>query len=131
MNKFENWWNGVSKGIKILLTIISFGIIGIVARIFKFIETKDASPLVGAILFFIPLVGLVLWIIDIITVCGSGEFKILYGAGSLNDFTKGEEKKAEAVDAEATEVKDDSDETGEAEPEVKEEEETDTEEKAE
>ena len=131
MNKFENWWDGVSKGIKILLTIISFGIIGIVARIFKFVETKDASPLVGAILCIVPIVGFIIWIIDIITVCGSGEFKILYAAGSLDDLTKKEEKKDEAVDAEATEVKDDSDETGEAEPEVKEEEAPDTEEKAE
>ena len=74
-----------------------------------------------------------MWIIDIITVCGSGEFKILYAAGSLDDLTskKEETKKDEAVDAEATEVKDNSDETGEAEPEVKEEEAADTEEKAE
>ena len=107
MNNFEKWWDGVSRGIKILLTIISFGIIGIVARIFKFIETKDASPLVGAILCFVPIVDLVIWIIDIITVIGSGEFKILYGAGSLNDFVKEEKKdeKKDAVDAEATEVK--------------------------
>ena len=106
MNNFEKWWSGVSKVCKILLAIFSFGIIGIVARIFKFVETKDASPLVGAILCFVPIVSLIIWIIDIITVVGSGEFKLLYGAGSLNDFVK-EEKKSDTVDAEATEVKED------------------------
>ena len=125
MNNFEKWWNGISRLAKILLAIFSFGIIGIVARIFKFVETKDASPLVGAILFFVPILGLIMWIIDIITVIGSGEFKLLYGAGSLNELVK-EEKKDDVVDAEAK----DADTTGEAEPEVKEEEETDTEEKA-
>ena len=126
MNNFEKWWNGISRLAKILLAIFSFGIIGIVARIFKFVETKDASPLVGAILFFVPILGLIMWIIDIITVIGSGDFKLLYASGSLNDFVK-EEKKADTVDAEATEVKDDSDTTGENEPEVKEEEAKDAE----
>ena len=109
MNNFEKWWDGVSRVCKILLAIFSFGIIGIVARIFKFVETKDASPLVGAILCFVPIVSLVIWIIDIITVVGTGEFKLLYGAGSLNDFVKEENKddKKDAVDAEATEVKED------------------------
>ena len=107
MNNFEKWWNGVSRLCQILLAIFSFGIIGIVARIFKFVETKDASPLVGAILCFVPIVSLIIWIIDIITVVGTGEFKLLYGAGSLNDFVKEENKddKKDAVDAEATEVK--------------------------
>jgi len=107
MNNFEKWWDGVSRAVKILLAIFSFGIIGIVARIFKFVETKDASPLVGAILCFVPLVGLIIWIIDIVTVVGTGEFKLLYGAGSLNDFVKEEktDDKKDAVDAEATEVK--------------------------
>lgn len=106
MNNFEKWWDGVSRACKILLAIFSFGIIGIVARIFKFVETKDASPLVGAILCFVPLVSFIIWIIDIVTVVGSGDFKLLYGAGSLNDFVKEEKKdeKSDAVDAEATEV---------------------------
>ena len=66
MNNFEKWWNGLSRGVQIILAIFTFGIIGIVARIFKFVETKDASPLVGAILCFVPIVGLIIWIIDII-----------------------------------------------------------------
>ena len=129
MNGFERWWNDLSKGLKILLVIITFGVMGFVARLIKFIFTKDSSPLIGFILCLIPLVGTVIWIIDIITTCSKGEFTLLYEAGSLDDLSK----KAEAtdtVDAEAKEVKDDSDETGEAEPEVKEEEATDTEEKA-
>lgn len=102
MNNFEKWWSGVSRVCQILLAIFSFGIIGIVARIFKFVETKDASPLVGAILCFIPIISLIIWIIDIITVVGTGEFKLLYGAGSINDFVK-EDKKSDAIDAEAKE----------------------------
>jgi len=131
MNGFERWWNDLSKGIRILLVIITFGIMGFVARLIKFITTKDSSPLIGFILCLVPLVGFVMWIIDIITTCGSGEFTLLYAAGSLDDLSKKVDEKKDTVDAEATEVKDDSDETGETEPEVKEEEETDTEEKAE
>ena len=132
MNGFERWWDGLSKGIRILLVIITFGVMGFVARLIKFIYTKDSSPLIGFILCLVPLVGFIMWIIDIITTCGSGKFTLLYEVGSLDDLSKKtEEKKADAVDAEATEVKDDSDETGEAEPEVKEEEAPDTEEKAE
>ena len=131
MNGFEKWWNDLSRGIKILLVIITFGVMGFVARLIKFIYTKDSSPLIGFILCLVPIVGFVMWIIDIITTIGKGTWGILYETGSLDDLTKKEEEKKETVDAEATEVKDDSDETGEAEPEVKEEEATDTEEKAE
>ena len=129
MNGFERWWNDLSKGLKILLVIITFGVMGFVARLIKFIYTKDSSPLIGFILCIVQLVGFIIWIIDIITTCGKGQFTLLYEVGSLDDLSKKAESK-EAVDAEAT-VKDDSDETGEAEPEVKEEEATDTEEKAE
>jgi flagellar biosynthesis/type III secretory pathway M-ring protein FliF/YscJ len=131
MNGFEKWWNDLSRGIKILLVIITFGVMGFVARLIKFLYTKDSSPLIGFILCLVPIVGFVMWIIDIITTIGKGTWGILYETGSLDDLTKKEEEKKETVDAEATEVKDDSDETGEAEPEVKEEEATDTEEKAE
>ena len=131
MNGFERWWNDLSRGIKILLVIITFGVMGFVARLIKFIYTKDSSPLIGFILCLVPIVGFVMWIIDIITTIGKGTWGILYETGSLDDLTKKEEEKKDTVDAEATEVKDDSDETGEAEPEVKEEEATDTEEKAE
>lgn len=131
MNGFEKWWNDLSRGIKILLVIITFGVMGFVARLIKFIYTKDSSPLIGFILCLVPIVGFVMWIIDIITTIGKGTWGILYETGSLDDLTKKEEEKKDTVDAEATEVKDDSDETGEAEPEVKEEEATDTEEKAE
>ena len=102
MNNFEKWWSGVSRLCQILLAIFSFGIIGIVARIFKFVETKDASPLIGAILYFIPILGIIMWVIDLITVIGTGDFKLLYGAGSINDFVK-EDKKSDTIDAEAKE----------------------------
>ena len=124
MNGFEKWYNGINKFLKVILAL--FGI-GIVARIFKYIETKDASPLVGAILMVIPIVGLIICIVDLITQIAKDDFALLYAAGSLDDFTKKEEKKSDAVDAEAKEVKDDSDTTGEAEPEVKEEESKDAE----
>ena len=127
MNGFERWYNGINKILKVILALLG---IGIVARIFKYIETKDASPLVGAILMVVPIVGTIIVIIDFITQICKNDFTLLYAAGSMNDFVK-EEKKSDTVDAEATEVKEDSDETGEAEPEVKEEEEPDTEEKAE
>ena len=38
MNGFERWFNGIPKILKVILAL--FGI-GIVARIFKYIETKD------------------------------------------------------------------------------------------
>ena len=128
MNGFERWFNGLAKWLKALLALLG---IGIVARIFKYIETKDASPLVGAILMVVPIVGLIICIVDLITQIAKDDFTLLYAAGSLDDFTKKEEKKSDAVDAEATEVKADSDTTGEDEPEVHEEEEKDSEEKAE
>ena len=112
MNGFEKWWNDLSRGIQILLVIITFGIMGFVARLIKFIRTKDTSPLIGFILCLVPLVGFIMWIIDIITVIGSGKFTLLYEVGSLDEFAKKEENntKADAVDAEATEVKEETEE---------------------
>ena len=118
MNGFERWFNGVPKVLKCILAFLG---IGIVARIFKYIETKDASPLVGAILMVVPIVGIIIVIIDFITQICKNDFTLLYAAGSLDDFVK-EEKKSDVVDAEVK----DADTTGEEEPEVKEEEETDT-----
>lgn len=109
MNGFERWWDGCSRFVKILLVIITFGVMGFVARLIKFITTKDSSPLIGFILCLVPIVGFIMWIIDIITTIGSGKFTLLYEAGSLDDLAKKEEtkeeKKDDAVDAEATEVK--------------------------
>jgi hypothetical protein len=105
MNGFERWWDGCSRGLKILLVIITFGVMGFVARLIKFITTKDSSPLIGFILCLIPILGFVMWIIDIITTIGKGEWGLLYGAGSLNDIVKEEKNIDEAVEAEATEVK--------------------------
>ena len=102
VNGFERWFNGVNKILKAILALLG---IGIVARIFKYIETKDASPLVGAILMLVPIIGTIIVIIDFITQLCKNDFALLYGAGSMNDFVK-EEKKSDAVDAEATEVKD-------------------------
>jgi len=101
MNGFERWYNGINKILKVILALLG---IGIVARIFKYIETKDASPLVGAILMVVPIVGTIIVIIDFITQICKNDFTLLYAAGSMNDFVK-EEKKSDTVDAEATEVK--------------------------
>ena len=117
MNGFENWWYGLSKGIRILLIIITFGIMGFVARLIKFINTKDTSPLIGFILCLVPIVGFIMWIIDIISVCGKDKFGLLYEVGSMDEFTKSEAKddKADAVEAEATEVKEEAKEETEEE----------------
>ena len=61
VNGFERWFNGVNKILKCILALLG---IGIVARIFKYIETKDASPLVGAILMVVPILGTIIVIID-------------------------------------------------------------------
>lgn len=90
MNGFERWFNGVPKILKCILAFLG---IGIVARIFKYIETKDASPLVGAILMIVPIVGLIICIIDLITQIAKDDFTLLYAAGSLDDLTKKEEKR--------------------------------------
>ena len=104
VNGFERWFNGVNKILKCILALLG---IGIVARIFKYIETKDASPLVGAILMVVPILGTIIVIIDFITQIIKNDFTLLYAAGSMNDFVKEEKKddKKDAVDAEATEVK--------------------------
>ena len=104
VNGFERWFNSINKFFKVILAL--FGI-GIVARIFKYIETKDASPLVGAILMLVPIVGWIIVIIDFITQIAKNDFTLLYAAGSMNDFVK-EEKKDDVVDAEATEVKEET-----------------------
>ena len=110
MNGFERWWDGCSRFVKILLVIITFGVMGFVARLIKFITTKDSSPLIGFILCLVPILGLVMWIIDIITTIGKGSWGLLYETGSLNDIVKEEkaDDKKDAVDAEATEVKEDA-----------------------
>ena len=114
MNGFERWYNGINKILKVILALLG---IGIVARIFKYIETKDASPLVGAILMIVPIVGTIIVIIDFITQICKNDFTLLYGAGSLNDFVKEDKKdeKKDAVDAEATEVKEETAEEEKAE----------------
>lgn len=102
MNGFEKWYSGLAKWIKCVLAL--FGC-GIVARIFKFIETKDNSPLIGAILEVIPVIGQVIAIIDLVTNITDDNFKILYAAGSLNDFKAKEEKKDDTIDAEVEDKK--------------------------
>lgn len=107
MNGFERWFNGIPKILRVILAL--FGV-GIVARIFKYIETKDSSPLIGAILMIVPIVGTIIVIIDFITQICKNDFTLLYAAGSMNDFVKEDKKdeKKDAVDAEATEVKEDA-----------------------
>lgn len=121
MNGFERWYNNINKFLKVILAL--FGI-GIVARIFKYIETKDSSPLIGAILMIIPILGTIIVIIDFITQICKNDFTLLYGAGSVNEFTGKKENKDDVVDAEATEVKEEA-------PAEETKEETATEEKAE
>lgn len=66
MNIIETYEN-LPKILKVILQLFFSGIIGIVYRIIRFLDSKNAKTLVGAVLFFIPVVGTVMGIIDIVT----------------------------------------------------------------
>ena len=59
---FEN----LPKIAKVLL-IAFVGIISPIYRIIKFLESKNTMTLVGAILCFVPCVGTVIWVLDIVS----------------------------------------------------------------
>ena len=66
MNIIETYEN-LPKIVKVILQLFVGGIIGIVYRIIRFLDSKNTMTLVGAILFFVPVVGFVLQIVDIVT----------------------------------------------------------------
>ncbi|MBQ9900246.1 MAG: hypothetical protein IJM36_03850 [Acholeplasmatales bacterium] len=72
------WLDSQSKLIKILLFIPFWGwAVGAVYRIFKFIDSKEPSTLVGAILDIIGFIGFFLSIIDLVTIIIHGEVTVL------------------------------------------------------
>lgn len=72
------WLDEQSKLIKILLFIPFWGwAVGAVYRVFKYIDSKEVSTLVGAILAFVPFIGFFISIFDLVTVIMSNEVKIL------------------------------------------------------
>ena len=123
---FTKWVDEQSKAVKILLFFPIWGwIFGFLYRLFKFIETSDTATLIGMILFIIPFTGFILSIVDLVFIITEGKVKVLVVGGenfgisgtvSSTEETK-EETKAEdtknddAIDAEATEVKEENTET--------------------
>ena len=101
---FAKWFDEQDKIIKILLMIPFWGyVIGIIYRIFKYIETKDTATLVGAILGVIPFINFVLAIIDFVTVIVNGKLTVLVPDGE-NFGINGNDKKSDSVDAEVKDV---------------------------
>lgn len=105
---FAKWFDEQSKTIRVVLLIpIWGGIIGILYRIFKYIETKHTGTLVGAILEIVPLVGFIISLLDFIFMIVDNKFKFFVPEGEnfgINDSAK-EEKAEEATEAKAEEVK--------------------------
>ena len=105
---FAKWFDEQSKGIRILLLVpIWGGIIGLIYRIFKYIETKHTATLVGGILVIVPIVGFIIALLDFIFMIVDNKFKFFVPEGEnfgINDSAK-EEKAEEATEAKAEEVK--------------------------
>ena len=66
MNIIETYEN-LPKILKVILQLFFGGIIGIVYRIIRFLDSKNTMTLIGAILLFVPVAGFVIQIIDIVT----------------------------------------------------------------
>ena len=75
MNK---WFDNLSTIVKVVLLFPIWGwVVGALYRISKYLESKNTMTLVGAVLFFIPPVGFVLSIVDIITAATQGKIVLL------------------------------------------------------
>lgn len=75
---FAKWLDEQSKIVKILLFIPFWGwAVGAVYRVFKFIESKETTTLVGAILDIIACIGFFISIIDFVFVLIGKEELIL------------------------------------------------------
>lgn len=100
---FCDWFDKQSTGIKILCLIPIWGwVFCLLYRIDRFVEHKDTASLIGIILILV--IGIVINILDIVTVCMDGTIKFLvYGGenfgieGSLdsNDSNNSNDKKNE------------------------------------
>ena len=96
---FTKWVDEQSKAVKILLFIPIWGwIFGFLYRIFKFIETNETATLIGAILFFIPITGFILSIVDLVFIATEDKLKVLVPGGEnfgINGTISSDEKKEE------------------------------------
>ena len=121
--EYCEWFNKQDKVLKIVLLIPIWGwIFSLLYRIFDFAEHKDTATLICCILFIVPFVGFVVNVIDIVTVAiddkisffvHGGENFGINGTVDSNNENKEEEKtdaKDNVVDAEVTEVKEESEE---------------------
>ena len=107
---FAKWFDEQSKTIRVVLLIpIWGGIIGILYRIFKYIETKHTGTLVGAILEIVPLVGFIISLLDFIFMIVDNKFKFFVPEGE--NFGIAEEATEEQP--EATETKEEAKEVEE------------------
>lgn len=77
---FYQWFDKQNLGIKVLLLIPIWGwVFSLLYRIDKFIENKDVASLVGFILVLV--IGFVINIVDLVTVCMDGTIKFLVYGG--------------------------------------------------
>ena len=65
----KNWFDGRDKLLKIILLIPIWGwIVAGLYRISIYLKTKNMSTLIAGILTIIPIIGIIVCVIDIITV---------------------------------------------------------------
>lgn len=117
---FYQWFDKQDKAVKILLLIPFWGwIFSFLYRLDKFIENKDVASLIGWILAL--LIGFIVAIIDLVTVILEDKILFLVSGGenfgingTVDSNNENKEEKTDAkdnvVDAEVTEVKEESEE---------------------
>ena len=66
MNIIETYEN-LPKILKVVLQLFFGGIIGLVYRIIRFLDSKNTATLVAGIVCILPVAGFVMQIIDIVT----------------------------------------------------------------
>lgn len=80
---YTHYYDDLPKIAKILipivlaLTFVGAGLVSAVYRIVRFVETKNVATLVVGILCFIPIVGFVAAVIDIITTITKNAITVL------------------------------------------------------
>lgn len=69
MNEYISWYNGLGKAVKIIFAVL--GIFCLVYRLLYVIREKASNTgrLIYLILNFIPVIGTVIWVIDIAFAC--------------------------------------------------------------
>lgn len=68
MSDILNFYRELPRWARILLAIFAGGIVHGLYRIFTFVGSKNTSTLVWGILCFVPVVGTVLWVADLVSV---------------------------------------------------------------